>query len=79
MMSRLTACIIAVATIVSIGSGLAHEFKKGSITVEHPSSRAIPGGAQVATGYLTIETTAPSRIDSSRRRLRLPATPGSIK
>ena len=55
MMSRLTACIVAIATIVSIGSGFAHEFKKGSITVEHPWSRAIPGGAEVATGYLTIE------------------------
>jgi len=36
MMSRLTACIVAVATIVSTGPGFAHEFKKGSITVEHP-------------------------------------------
>ena len=55
MMSRLTACIVAIATILSIGRGFAHEFKKGSITVEHPWSRATPGGAQVATGYLTIE------------------------
>ena len=54
MMSRLTACIIAVATIVSIGSGLAHEFQKAR-SRSTSVVRAIPGGAQVATGYLTIE------------------------
>jgi copper(I)-binding protein len=41
--------------MLSIGSGLAHEFKTGSITVEHPWSRATPGGAKVAAGYLTID------------------------
>jgi copper(I)-binding protein len=45
MMSRLTACVVAIATILSIAPGFAHEFKKGSITVEHPWSRATPGGA----------------------------------
>jgi copper(I)-binding protein len=34
---------------------LAREFKAGSITIEHPWSRATPGGAQVAVGYLTIK------------------------
>ena len=78
MMSRLTACIVALATIVSI-PGFTHEFKKGSITVEHPWSRATPGGAQVATGYLTIENDAPNPTGSSRQRLKLPVTPESIK
>ena len=67
MMSRLIACIVAIATILSIGPGFAHEFKKGSITVEHPWSRATPGGAQVATGYLTIENDGaePDRLVSA--------------
>src|SRR6478672_4998671 len=67
MMSRLTACIVAIATILSIGPGFAHEFKKGSITVEHPWSRATPGGAKVATGYLTIENAGsePDRLVSA--------------
>jgi copper(I)-binding protein len=66
-MFRLTACVIAVATIVSIGAGFAHEFKKGSIAVEHPWSPATPGGAQVATGYLTIENDGaePDRLISA--------------
>ena len=66
-MSRLIACIVAIATILSIGPGFAHEFKKGSITVEHPWSRATPGGAQVATGYLTIENDSaePDRLVSA--------------
>ena len=67
MMSRLTACVVAIATILSIAPGFAHEFKKGSITVEHPWSRATPGGAQVATGYLTIENdgSEPDRLVSA--------------
>jgi copper(I)-binding protein len=32
----------------------AHEFKAGAITVEHPWSRATPGGARVAVGYAAI-------------------------
>src|SRR5436853_7589544 len=32
----------------------AQEFKAGSLVVEHPWSRATPGGAKVAGGYLTI-------------------------
>jgi copper(I)-binding protein len=67
MMSRLTACVVAIATILSISPGFAHEFQKGSITVEHPWSRATPGGAQVATGYLTIENDGakPDRLVSA--------------
>jgi copper(I)-binding protein len=32
----------------------AHEFKVGTIVVDHPWSRATPGSAQVAAGYMTI-------------------------
>ncbi|MEP9349426.1 copper chaperone PCu(A)C [Xanthobacter sp. KR7-225] len=33
----------------------AHEFKAGSIEIEHPWSRATPGGAKVAAGYLVLK------------------------
>jgi periplasmic copper chaperone A len=39
-------------------AALADEFKAGSITIEQPWSRATPGGAQVAAGYLTIDNAA---------------------
>jgi periplasmic copper chaperone A len=45
----LTALLLAAAVAAS-----AHEFKAGAITVEHPWSRATPGGAKVAVGYLAI-------------------------
>ena len=32
----------------------AHEFKVGSIEIDHPYSRATPNGAKVAVGYATI-------------------------
>lgn len=48
-------------------AALAHEFKAGSITIEQPWSRATPGGAQVAVGYLTIDNAAaaPDRLVSA--------------
>lgn len=66
-MSRFTACLVAIATFIAISPGLAHEFKAGSITVEHPWSRATPGGAKVAAGYLTIDNhgTEPDRLVSA--------------
>jgi copper(I)-binding protein len=43
---------------------LAHEFKVGSLEIEHPWSRATPAGATVAGGYFTIinEGSAPDRL-----------------
>jgi copper(I)-binding protein len=53
--------------MLTVGAGLAHEFQKGSITVERPWSRATPGGAKVAAGYLTIENdgSEPDRLVSA--------------
>ena len=66
-MSWFTAYVVAMATFLSISPGFAHEFQKGSITVEQPWSRATPGGAKVAAGYLTIENdgTEPDRLVSA--------------
>ena len=43
------------------------EFKTGDIAVEAPWSRATPGGAKVAAGYLTIKNggAAPDRLVSA--------------
>ncbi|MGO8839688.1 MAG: copper chaperone PCu(A)C [Methyloceanibacter sp.] len=66
IVSRLSAYVVAIALILLAGPAFAHGFKLGSITIEHPWSRATPGGAQVAAGYLTIKNdgTAPDRLVS---------------
>jgi periplasmic copper chaperone A len=42
----------------------AHDYTAGSIHVEHPWSRVVPKGANVAVGYLEIKNTgtAPDRL-----------------
>jgi copper(I)-binding protein len=35
----------------------AHEFKAGDLKIGHPWSRATPGGAKIAGGYMTITNT----------------------
>jgi copper(I)-binding protein len=61
---RMAASVLAVAcvaaVIASTPSALAAEFKSGAITIEQPWSRATPGGAKVASGYLTIENSGDS-------------------
>ena len=46
---------------------IAAEFKAGDIAIEAPWSRATPGGAKVAAGYLTIKNggAAPDRLVSA--------------
>jgi periplasmic copper chaperone A len=43
---------------------VAQEIKAGDLQIEHPWSRATPGGAQVAAGYLVITNkgSAPDRL-----------------
>jgi len=66
LLSRLLrlAALLAVAGIVAVGApghdAFASEFKVGAITIETPWSRATPGGAKVAAGYLTIKNGAPA-------------------
>jgi len=40
---------------VSAQAAFAHEYKAGSIEIEHPWSRATPPGAAVAGGYLILK------------------------
>ena len=60
------ALIAMVAATAPARDAFAAEFKAGDITVEAPWSRAAPGGAKVAAGYLTIENGAdtPDRLVS---------------
>ncbi|GLK78546.1 copper chaperone PCu(A)C [Methylopila turkensis] len=46
----------------------AHEFKSGSIEIDHPWSRATPSGARVAGGYLVIRNggDAPDRLTGAK-------------
>jgi copper(I)-binding protein len=51
---RLLLAAAAGAMLLS-GAAVAHEFKAGSIEIEHPWSRATPAGAKVGAGYLVLK------------------------
>jgi periplasmic copper chaperone A len=55
---------LALALAVSAAPALAQEFKAGDIVVEKPWARATPKGAEVGSGYLTIQNkgAAPDRL-----------------
>jgi copper(I)-binding protein len=64
-------CFLSIAFVAALlplpqNVALAHEAKIGSITIEHPWSRATPGGVMVAAGYLTIRNSGerPDRLVS---------------
>ena len=46
----LTAATAAIAPL----SLIAHEYRAGTLTVQHPWTRATPAGASTAAGYMTI-------------------------
>lgn len=52
----LLAAAVGVGALVA-GAAVAHEYKAGSIEIDHPWSRATPGGASVAAGYLVLKNT----------------------
>ncbi|MCF4165791.1 copper chaperone PCu(A)C [Zavarzinia compransoris] len=56
--------VAAVTLLASAGVALAHEYTLGALEIEHPWSRATPGGAKVGGGYLVIENDAdaPDRL-----------------
>ncbi|KQQ91031.1 copper chaperone PCu(A)C [Aureimonas sp. Leaf324] len=50
-----TALVLACATLAAASmTAEAHEFKVGSIGIEHPWSRATPPGARTGAGYLAL-------------------------
>jgi copper(I)-binding protein len=56
---------VAVAIVLS-SSAHAYDYKVGAIEIDRPWSRAVPKGATVAAGYLTIRNTGsePDRLVS---------------
>jgi copper(I)-binding protein len=58
---------IFVACAIALSSAAhAYDYKVGAIEIDHPWSRAVPKGASVAAGYLTIRNTGsePDRLVS---------------
>jgi periplasmic copper chaperone A len=62
-LSRILA-LAALSAVVFAAPGRAEEVKAGDLVITQAWSRATPGGAKVAGGYLTIENrgTAPDRL-----------------
>ena len=64
---RLGIAIFAFALLFAgVHMAAAHEFKAGSLEIEHPWSRATPAGAKVAGGYFTVTNSGsqPDRLVS---------------
>jgi len=59
---------LALALAVSAVPALAQEFKAGDIVIEKPWARATPKGAEVGSGYLTIQNkgAAPDRLTGGK-------------
>jgi len=53
--------------LFSAQAALAHDYKLGTLEIEHPWTRATPGGAKVGGGYLVVKNTgdAPDRLVSA--------------
>ena len=64
-MQKLGILFIACAVALS-SAACAADYKVGAIEIDHPWSRAVPKGASVAAGYLTIRNTGsePDRLVS---------------
>lgn len=66
MSTRLLAALGAVfcAACLLISPLAAHDYKIGDLKIDHPWTRATPGGARVAGGFMTITNTGaqPDRL-----------------
>ncbi len=49
----LTALTLSLSAFVT--TAMAHDYKIGSLAIDHPWTRATPGGAKVGGGYMTIK------------------------
>jgi copper(I)-binding protein len=54
---KLRILLAAALFALSAGAASAHDYKVGSLVIDHPWSRATPKGATVAGGYLKITNT----------------------
>ncbi|CAO4168197.1 copper chaperone PCu(A)C [Methylorubrum aminovorans] len=62
--SALLALGLAVTNLAATSPAQAHDYAAGPLKIGHPWSRATPGGAKVAGGYLTVTNTGtePDRL-----------------
>jgi len=60
----LVASLVAGVVAFAAGAASAHDYKVGALEIDHPWSRAVPKGATVAVGYMTIKNTGtePDRL-----------------
>ena len=67
-MRRSQTLTLALALATSAAPALAQEFKAGDIVIEKPWARATPKGAEVGSGYLTIQNrgATPDRLTGGR-------------
>lgn len=65
--TRAVAALACALSFAFAPAAFAHEFKIGSIEIEHPWSRATPNGAKVAGGYAAFnnEGSTPDRLVSA--------------
>ena len=49
--------VLAAALALAASGVVAHDYKAGAITINHPWARATPHGATVGAGYFTITNT----------------------
>jgi len=58
--------LVATLFVVSSGTVGAYDYKVGALEIDRPWSRAVPKGASVAAGYVTIKNTGtePDRLVS---------------
>jgi copper(I)-binding protein len=52
--------LVAAALLLAVSAALAHDYKAGAITINHPWARATPHGAAVGAGYFTITNAGPT-------------------
>ena len=57
MFHRRNLLLGVIMTCVTVGTALAQTYTVGSLKIEQPWTRATPGGAKVAGGYMTITNT----------------------
>src|ERR1700754_1704736 len=64
MKSALSAIALAITLTFAASAASAHDYKAGSIEIQHPWARATPKGASVAGGYMKLINTGttPDRL-----------------
>lgn len=54
---KLAKALVLAVTLFGAAPSLANDYRVGSVVIDQPWSRAMPAGAAVASGYLTITNT----------------------